>query len=122
MGINRKGEGKLGCLIFLVIVVMIGYIAYNAGPPYYRSVQFMDEVEAKSRRAAVDGWSDERLRQDIEQMAVSLNQPVMPKDIKISKSGYNLIVRIEYTLSLDFIFFKYPLERKMEFASLRSRF
>ena len=42
---SEKGEGKLGGLILLVVLLGVGLAAWNVGPVYYDHYDFTDKVE-----------------------------------------------------------------------------
>jgi hypothetical protein len=42
---GEKGEGKLGGLILLVVVVGVGLAAWNVGPVYFDQYDFVDKVK-----------------------------------------------------------------------------
>jgi hypothetical protein len=41
---GERGEGKLGGLIVLVVVVAVGLAAWNVGPVYFDHYDFVDKV------------------------------------------------------------------------------
>ena len=46
MGRKReRGEGKLGGLIFLVVLAVAGLAAWNVGPVYFDQYDFVDKVK-----------------------------------------------------------------------------
>jgi hypothetical protein len=41
---SERGEGKMGGLILLVVVVAVGLAAWNVGPVYFDHYDFVDKV------------------------------------------------------------------------------
>jgi hypothetical protein len=116
--VNRIGESKVGCLLAILLLVIAIYFGFVGIPPYYNSVQFFDESESLVTRAAVYGWPEKKVMDSLLELARKLDQPVTADNIRIAKTRNNLVVEIDYTLTLDFGFFKYGLSRNAKFSGL----
>ncbi len=118
MGINAKGESKVGCLLAVLLLLLAIYVGFIGVPPYYNSVQFFDEGEALVTRAAVYGWTEKKVTESLLDLGHKLNQPITEENIKVSKTRNNMVVEINYILPLDFGFYKYDLPRNARFSGL----
>jgi hypothetical protein len=118
MRLNRRGESKFGCLLAVVLLALTVYCAIRFVPPYYNSVQFLDETEAMTTRAAVYGWSEKKIHESYLQVAMKYEQPVTEENIKIYRTRNNLTIEIEYILPIELGFYTYNLERKVKYSGL----
>ncbi len=118
MMLNRRGESKIGCLVAVVLLAVTVYCAVKFVPPYYNSIQFLDETEAMTARAAVYGWSEKRIHESYLEVAVKYEQPVIKDNIKVYRTRNELVVEINYILPIDLGFYVYNLERKAKYSGL----
>jgi hypothetical protein len=58
---NEKGEGKLGSLLTLVVVVAFGYAAWNVGPAYIDHYGLTDKVNEIARTPRYKAPTDDRI-------------------------------------------------------------
>ncbi len=112
---KQRGEGKIGCIVTLLVLVILGAAAFQAVPVLFSNNEFMTSVEEIAGRAAIIPLPI--LEAQIKQKARELNIPeaLAPGAIVISKSGDALdgtcTVRIKFTRKIDFYgVFMYPLE------------
>lgn len=122
MSLNHRGEAKIGCVLSILLIIAVAYCGYKTVPAYYYSVQFLDEVDALVRRAAVYNWTERKILDSLLKLAMDWEQPVAKENIKIQHTRYNLIVDIEYKLPMDLGFYKFDLERKQKYAGLAAAF
>lgn len=118
MVINARGESKVGCLFAILLLLVAIYVGFIGVPPYYNSVQFFDESESVVTRAAVYGWSEQKVTETLVDLARKLSQPVTAENIKVNKTRNNMVVEINYVLTMDFGVFKYDLARNARFSGL----
>ena len=118
MKLNSRGESKLGCLVAVLLLVVTVYCAIRFVPPYYNSVQFIDETEAMTTRAAVYGWSENKIHESYLEVAAKYDQPVTKDNIKVIRTRNELMVEIDYILPIDLGFYVYNLERKAKYSGL----
>ncbi len=58
---NERGEGKLGSLISLALVVAFGYAAWNVAPVYIDHYGFTDKVNEIARTPRYKAPTDEKI-------------------------------------------------------------
>jgi hypothetical protein len=99
---NRRelGEGRIGCLVGLVILLIAGMIAYKMVPVKVKAAEMRDAVsdEAKSAGQHNDKWIAAALLQK----AQSLELPVGEKDIEIRRANSEIRVDVDYTVPVKF--------------------
>lgn len=71
--VSRRGSTTMGCLGWLLVVAVAGYVGEHIGQPYYRYYQYRDAISQRIRFAGVR--KDVDLRKDIFASADSLGLP-----------------------------------------------
>lgn len=71
--VRRRGAAQLGCLGWLLVVAIIGYVGTHVAAPYMRYYRFRDAVDQQVRYATFR--SDDGLRKEIWAAADSLGLP-----------------------------------------------
>lgn len=92
--VKRWGRTMLGCLFTLLIVVAIGYFAFNVGEVYYRYFQFRDSMEQTARFAA--HYDDDGIRMRLGLAADSFNLPRSAHQIMVRRRDRHIVISTEY--------------------------
>ncbi len=100
-----RGQGKLGCVLWLAVLAVFVLIAVKAVPVKVASAQLYDYMEDQARYAGNTGT--EVLRRRIVERAESLDLPVRPQDVTLEKRGGRVVMRCRYTVELEFPFYTY---------------
>jgi len=58
---RERGETKLGCLVLIVLVAILGYLCYRVIPVYLERDGFHDELLTIAGRATLQGWGNRRI-------------------------------------------------------------
>jgi hypothetical protein len=58
---TERGEGRLGGIIFLILVVAAAYAAWNVAPVYFAHYDFMDKVNEIARTPRYRARNDEQV-------------------------------------------------------------
>ncbi len=80
---KERGETKLGCLVLVVLVAMLGYLCYRVIPVYLERDGFHDELLTIAGRATLQGWENRRIISRVLQLGVDSNFTVERKDIQV---------------------------------------
>ena len=99
---SERGEGNLGCILWLVALVLVGLIAWKAVPVKIQSSQlydFMDEM-AKFQAARTPPDTLEKMIMD---RAKQLDIPLEKKDIRVERDGDRIYMEVEYTVPVDIL-------------------
>jgi len=112
---NQRGEGKIGCIVTLLILSVAGAAAFQFVPVLFSNNDFLNSVENIAGRAGI--LSQSTIEAQINQKARELGIPeaIAPGAVMVTKVGDNqqgtCTVRINYTRKIDFYgFFTYPLK------------
>lgn len=104
---NRRelGEGRIGCLFGLVILLIVGMIAYKMIPVKVKAADLRDEVADASRSAGLH--NDKWIATTILNKASSLGLPVTENDIKVERANGEIKVDVDYTVPVVFPAYTY---------------
>jgi hypothetical protein len=94
---SERGEGRLGTIIWLLIVGGIGYATWNVFPVYYGNYNFADKMNELAR-APKYSHPDERIEQELIKAGQEnyLENYIGPKTCKISTLEVRRVIVCEY--------------------------
>ncbi|MBI4454313.1 MAG: hypothetical protein HY644_00260 [Acidobacteria bacterium] len=105
---DQRGEGRLGCLIVLLLALIFGFVSFKVIPVYIDRMNFEEDLAREASRAGANFWTDEKMKQDVLQMAGFRSFQLQEKNITISRSGPSRgEVRIEVKYSVPVRFPRY---------------
>jgi len=115
-----RGDSKIGCIVWLVILLIGGLVGFKAIPVKIHSAQFYDFMENQAQFAG--RTSAEDLKKRILRRANELDLPVDKKDLKVTKSSAKVRIECTYTVPLTFPGYTYDWHFDHEIESLVFRF
>jgi len=98
----QRGEGKLGCLVGLVILLIAVMVAYKMVPIKVKAAEMRDAVQDEAKSAGLSGHTDAYILKTLLVKAQSLDLPVGEKDIEVARSGGDIRVEVDYTVPVKF--------------------
>ncbi|HEV7503924.1 MAG TPA: hypothetical protein VGS07_03340 [Thermoanaerobaculia bacterium] len=99
---SERGEGNLGCILWVVALGLVALIAWKAIPVKIQSSElydYMDEL-AKFNSARTP---PEELTKMIMDRAHGLGIPIEKGDIKVEHNGDRIFMEVDYTVPLDIL-------------------
>ena len=99
--IAERGEGNLGCILWLLVLGLAVMIAWKAIPVKMASAELYDYMDEVARATGVNTTAEE-VSKAILQRAVDLKLPLTKENLKVIRDGDRLIMRAEYTVPVDF--------------------
>lgn len=84
-----------GCLLTILLVGALGYVAINAGEIYWRYYAFRDAMEQQARFAA--NSTDAAIRDHLRARADSLGMPDSAQTILIQRAKREIFIGAKYT-------------------------
>ena len=91
----RRGRGRLGCLVSLLLVVTIAYFGFNIGEVYMRFFRLRDAMVQEARFA--HNRDDETIRLRLAATADSIGLPGEAARIRIRREARRIIISTEYS-------------------------
>lgn len=92
---SRRGAGRLGCLVGLLLVVAASYFAVNVGTVYLRSYRFRDAMAQEVRFA--ETRDDDEIRRRLAARADSLGLPEEAAQVQIRRDARRIVVSSDYS-------------------------
>jgi hypothetical protein len=99
------GEGKLGCILWLAVLVLVGLIAYEAIPIKIASAELLDYMDDQARFGG--RTSSENLKKAVLQKAKELDLPVTKNDITVTKRGGKILMQCTFTAPVKVLGYTY---------------
>ncbi|HPW54311.1 MAG: hypothetical protein KA072_01120 [Thermoanaerobaculaceae bacterium] len=109
----ERGEGKIGCVIGLILLAIAIWIGVKAIPVRVSVGALQDFVVQTAERASLlrdTPGGDSKEKQIIwliTQKAEQERLPVQPDNIEVALSSQRCIIRVKYTVPIDFGFYTY---------------
>lgn len=97
---SQRGEGQLGCVVGLVLLLVAVFVAYKMIPIKVKAAEIRQEVVDEAKQAGTHG--DERIVATIVQKAQEVGLPVTPEDISIERRANQISVDVRYTVPVVF--------------------
>ena len=92
--VNRRGAGRLGCLIVLLVLAVAAYFAVDFGEAYFRFYQFKDAMGQEARFATTK--TDDQITERLSALADSLQLPPGAELISIQRSPTVITISSDY--------------------------
>ncbi len=101
---RERGETKLGCLVLVVLVAILGYLCYRVIPVYLERDGFHDDLLTIAGRATLQGWGNSRIINRVLQLGVDSNFTVEQKDIQVQhiRGRPEVVIVVNYSRTEEF--------------------
>ncbi len=101
---RERGETKLGCLVLIVLVAILGYLCYRVIPVYLERDGFHDSLLTIAGRATLQGWANRRIVNRVMQLGVDRNFTVEQKDIQVQhiRGRPEVVLVVNYSRTEEF--------------------
>jgi hypothetical protein len=93
--VRRRGAGRLGCLVGVLLLVTIAYFGFNIGEVYVRFYRMRDAMAQEARFA--HNRDDETIRLRLAAVADSLGLPDEASRIIIQRNSARIVISTSYT-------------------------
>ncbi len=107
---NKKGESKLGCLIYLLFFAYAGYILFQVTPMMYKKAEMENQLEVVAKAYYQLKDRPELMYKMILDKARELDLPITRQDIEIKRKRGEVEVAVYFDMEVDFIFTKKVFE------------
>jgi hypothetical protein len=98
--LGERGEGNLGCILWLVVLALAVLIGVKMVPVKVASSQLYDFMEERAKFAA--NIPPEEHCKAIVSKAKDLELPVTKDDVRCERVGDNIRMRAVFTVPVDF--------------------
>jgi len=97
---RERGEGQFGCLIGLILLGIVVFVAWKMVPVKVKAAEMRQTVVDEAKSAGTH--NDDRIRAAILAKAREDNLPVTEKDITIVRANSEITVTVTYTIQVEF--------------------
>lgn len=115
---DEEGKGLLGCIVSIVLLCTMAFLAITIGPIYYSNYTFESEVKTEASRAGARGLDNQTVVQDVMELAKRNEISIKKSNIKVNRSAGKIYVRVDYIVPVDLL----VVERELKFAIKASSF
>ena len=95
-----SGAGRLGCLIWLLLLGAVVLVLSKVVPVKMRTSQFFDAMEEQAQFGSIKG--DKSIQNELFQKAQDLQLPLKKEDILVHRDGSNVYVEAHYKITIEF--------------------
>lgn len=96
----QRGEGQLGCVIGLIILLAAGYVAYKMIPVKVRAADLRQEITDVARSAGT--LKEPQIRKQIMAKAGELELPLSPENLVVQRRSDRVYIEATYTVPVEF--------------------
>lgn len=109
----ERGEGNLGCVVWVILLAIGVLIAWKAVPVKVKSAEFYDYMDELSKFSAARATAD-GLRKGLMDRAEKLDIPLERKNIEIELSRERVRMKVRYTIPVEFPGYTYNWDFEQE--------
>ncbi|HWM91411.1 MAG TPA: hypothetical protein VN493_11660 [Thermoanaerobaculia bacterium] len=99
--IAERGEGNLGCILWLLVLGLAVLIAWKAVPVKIASAEMYDFMDEMARSVGANTTAED-VEKAILQRAAELKLPLDKDHVKVERIGDRIRMRAEYTVPVEF--------------------
>lgn len=105
---RQSGEGKLGCIFWLLLLAAASLVAYKMIPVKVQSAQLHDFMVEQARFSYSRGAG--QIKKAILQRARELDLPLTDKQLRVRKDRGHIRMEAQYTVPIEFPGYTYEWE------------
>ena len=97
---STRGEGRLGCILWLAVLALIGYGCYKIIPVKVATSTFYDFMQEEASFASIRDVK--QLRLEILAKAKELELPVTNENLTIKRARESITIEAHYEITISF--------------------
>jgi hypothetical protein len=109
---RERGEGKIGCVLWSLVAIVVGVICWKAVPVKIASAELEDFMDDQAQVAA--NVKPEDIKKRILIQAKDLKLPLDEKNLMVERVGDNIRMRCSYTVPVEYPGYTYMWDFKYE--------
>ncbi len=117
---GTRGAANLGCIIWLVILSLVGYVLYKVVPVKIASSEFFDTMQEQASFGSIK--DPKFIEYEILKKADELQLPIKKENLKITKMRDSIKVEAHYEITIDFFAGTYKYLWKFDPVVIRPLF
>lgn len=96
---SRRGRGRIGCLIALLILTAIIYFGFNVGEAYFNFYRYQDRMKSEARFAV--NIPDATIKMRIAAFADSLGLPEPANKVIVRRGEHDIFIYANYIVRIE---------------------
>lgn len=104
----QSGEGQLGCIISLVLLLAVAFVAFKMVPVKVKAAEFRQELVDEAKSGSLR--NDKQIRSNLMNRASELGLPLQEQNLKITRSVSNITIEAKYIVPVEFPGYTYMWE------------
>lgn len=106
---DRAGKGRLGCMVWLLVLAAVGYYGQGIGLDYLAYYRMVDEMHSQARLAP--GLDDGAIRRRLVAKAEDLDLPEEARHFTIRRFDQprEIMISTSWRVILEVPFYTYPV-------------
>lgn len=118
--VNQRGEGRLGVLVWIVLMGAGIFFAVRTIPVKISTMEFNESVDKQVQFAATTGtFNQEKLMKSILDKATEMEIPLTKKQVQIEPRSGELRVTVQYQIEIDLAVYKWVWDYDLAFEHMR---
>ena len=103
-GGRQRGEGRLGCLLVILLLAGLGYGVFRIVPVYMAQDDFHDELLEIAGKGTVQRWDDRVIARQVMALGQTMNFEVERNSIRVERvrDRPEIIVIADYSRTEEF--------------------
>lgn len=99
---TRRGSGRAGCLVTLLVVAAVGYFGLGVGNVYWNYYQYRDRMQQEARFAG--SRTDGVIKRRLIMFADSIGLPEGAKHVRVRRQQRHVYIWAEYYENIELPF------------------
>lgn len=95
----RRGVGRIGCLLVLLIVTAIGYFGFGIGEAYLNFYKYQDRMRSEAKFASHN--TDAVIKMRIAEYADSLGLPDPAGNVIVRRGQHDIYIYANYSVHIE---------------------
>ena len=118
---NEEGKGMAGCLTFLLLVVVAGFVGVRIWPDYYACSSMNTDLKTEVSRAGANFLDDTTLMKNILQLAKRNEIKLEREQVKIDRFAGQINVSVSFVTPVDLYFYTWNMSCNLKASSFIGR-
>jgi len=117
---GQRGATALGCLFFLLIIGVVGYVGLKVGTVYWDYFEARHKIrEALNWAVAGQVKTDVEITQKVISFVRQTGLELKPREIKITHAGEELTISASWTREIEFPGYTLPLNFSVSLTEIK---
>jgi len=96
---TRRGAGRIGCLLMLLVVTAIGYFGFNLGEAYLAYYRYKDRMKGEAEFAAHK--TDAVIKMRLQAFADSIGLPEPADKVVVRRGEHDIFIYANYIVRIE---------------------